>query len=209
MYIDPSTGKQLYKHRKHKQPDIQQRKHKQPVIYADRAQTTSYTRRQSTGNELHRQSTQAQAISFVVSASTGYQLFKQRKHKQPVIYADRAHTTSYTRRQSTSNELHRQSTQAQAISFAVSASTGYQLLKQRKHRQPVIQAALAHATSSTSNPGPDNEQLILQESEAQATSYTGTQAHKRSIGHQLDGQYRQAQLYMQPSYTGSAITNKR
>ena len=54
-----STGNQLYK----------QRKHRQPVIQAAQAQATSYTRSASTGN-----------------ASTGNQLYRQRKHRQPVIH---------------------------------------------------------------------------------------------------------------------------
>ena len=49
--------------------------------------------------------------------------------------------------------------------------------------QPVIQAAQAQATNSTSNPGPENKKLFLLESEAQATSYTGTQAQATSHTH--------------------------
>ena len=45
--------------------------------------------------------------------------------------------------------LYRESSQAQATCCTGSLGTGNQLYKQRKHRQPVIHAAQAHATTST------------------------------------------------------------
>ena len=117
--IQPSTGNQLYR----------QPKHRQPVIQAAQAQATSYTRSASTGNQLytqrkhrqrkHRQpviqAAKAQATRYTARVSTGNHLYTQPKHRQPVIQAAKTQATSYTRSQSTGNQLYRQSrTQAHA-----------------------------------------------------------------------------------------------
>ena len=90
------------------------------------------------------------------SASTANQLYTQRKQRQPVIHADKAQATSYTSNPAKHSPPVVQAAQAQATSYTSSASTGNQLYRQRKHRQPVIHAAQAQAT------------------QAQATSYTGS-----------------------------------
>ena len=66
--IQPSTGNQLYR----------QPKHRQPVIQAAQAQATSYTGSASTGNQLYTQ-----------------RKHRQRKHRQPVIQAAQAQATRY------------------------------------------------------------------------------------------------------------------
>ena len=77
--IQPSTGNQLYR----------QPKHRQPVIQAAQAQATSYTGSASTGNQLYTQ-----------------RKHRQRKHRQPVIQAAQAQATSYTGSASTGNQLY-------------------------------------------------------------------------------------------------------
>ena len=67
-----------------------------------------------------------------------------------------AATTSYAGNPAKHSPPVVQAAQAQATSYTSSASTGNQLYRQRKHRQPVIHAAQAHAM------------------QAQATSYTGS-----------------------------------
>ena len=82
---------------------------------------------------------------------------------------------------------------AQATSYTLRPSTDNQLYRQRKHRQPVIQAAQAQTTSSTGTPGPENKQLIVQAGEAQAISYTGS----ANTGNQLYRQRKQRQPIIQ------------
>ena len=77
---NPSTGNQLYR----------QSKHRQPVIQAAQAQATRYTVSPSTGNQLYKQrkhrqpviqAAQTQATSYKSSSSTGNQLYMQPKHR--------------------------------------------------------------------------------------------------------------------------------
>ena len=78
-----------------------------------------------------------------------------------------------------------------SASYIGNASTGNQLYTQRKHRQPVIQAAPA-----------------IQATQSQATSYTGS----ASTGNQLYRQHKHMQSVIQAaqahatSYIGSAST---
>lgn len=84
---------------------------------AAQAQATSYTRRPSTGNQLHTQPkhrqpvvqvAQAQATSYIRSPSTGNQSYTQPKHNQPIMQAAQAQATIYARSQSTGNQLYTQ-----------------------------------------------------------------------------------------------------
>ena len=91
---------------------------------------------------------------------------------------------------------------------SASQGTGNQLYKQRKHRQPVIQATQARATSLTGNPGTSNQlykqrmhmQSVIQATQAQATSYT----RSASTGNHL---HRQLQLYRQRQLSWMSFGN--
>ena len=87
-----------------------------------------------------------------------------------------------------------QAGQAQATSYTDSPSTGNQLYRQPKHRQPVIQAATPlpklaktaeaqQITQATSYIGskPKHRQPVIQASQAQATSYTGSTKHRQPV----------------------------
>ena len=58
-----------------------------------------------------------------------------------------------------------------SASYTGNASTGNQLYRQRNHRQPVIHAGKAQATSYTRNL-PKHKQLVVPTAQAQATSFT-------------------------------------
>ena len=73
--------------------------------------------------------------------------------------------------------------QAQAPSLTGSANTGNQLYRQRKHRQPLIQATEAQATSYTGNPGTKHTLPLVQAALAQATIYTYSPSTWQPVEH--------------------------
>ena len=84
----------------------------------------------------------------------------------------------------------------QPVIQAIQPSTGNQLYRQPKHRQPVIQAAQAQATSYTGNPGTKHTLPLLQAALAQATSCTGSSSTAY-------------QLYTQPKHRQPVIRQRK
>ena len=174
------------------------------------AKATSYTSRSSTGNRLYKKrkqvtlAAQAQAISYTSSTSTGNQLltrrqvYTQRKPRKPVIHAATAQATSSSR---TSNQLHRQPV-TQATSYlwqrvfvswiaCITACLCFgcvcnwlPVLALPVQPQQSIIRAIRPSKSNQLYKQPKHKQTIIQEVQAQATSYTGS----ASTGNQLHQQ---------------------